>query len=63
MKITIELDPIDVKALKKFLEQIKRIEKPSKEHIREMIQQVVNNALEDDGTPMSDYIQAFRENL
>ena len=63
MKITIELDPVDVKALKKFLEQIKRIEEPSKEHITEMIQQIVNNALEDDGTPMSDYIQLFRDEI
>jgi ribosomal 50S subunit-associated protein YjgA (DUF615 family) len=60
MKITIELDPTDVAAIKKYLQQLEGIEKPSKDDVRKHIQEIVDEQLEDGDGPMSDFINAFR---
>lgn len=59
MKITIELDDAAASAIKKFLQQLKGIPKPTKDDVRVCIQEIVDQQLEDGDTPLSDYVHAF----
>ena len=59
MKITIDLDQTTVAGLKKYLQQLIGIQKPTKDDVTECIQQLVDEQLKDGDTPLSDYVNAF----
>ena len=61
MKIAIELDQATVAAIKKYLQQLKGIPKPTKDDVTQCIQEIVEARLTDDETPLSDYVNFFRE--
>ena len=62
MKITIDLTFSEVKGIKKYLQDVYEIEKPSKKDVQGFVASIATGSLHNPSESVSDYIEEFEPN-
>lgn len=62
MKIDINLTWSETQGIKKYLSEVYEIERPTKEDVKEFIQNVIIGAIHSERESVNDYIKQFEPN-